>query len=82
MHRFVIALVAGLSLTAVARAAENAPFYPPAGLDMTGIDPDTRPGDDYFQHANGGWLARTVIPPDKPLMTEAQAVRDRIEAQL
>jgi putative endopeptidase len=58
------------------------PLYPPAGLDMTAVDDSTRPGDDFFQYANGAWLARTEIPPDKPFMTEAQAVRDRTESQL
>jgi putative endopeptidase len=58
------------------------PFYPPAGLDMGAADPTTRPGDNFFQYANGAWLARTAIPPDKPFMTEAQASRDRIELQL
>src|SRR5262249_52952298 len=39
-------------------------------------------GDDFFQFSNGGWLDRTRIPSDKPFMTEPQAVRDRVEAQL
>ena len=58
------------------------PFYPPAGLDMSATDPTTRPGDNFFQYANGNWLAHTPIPADKPFMTEAQAVRDRVELQL
>lgn len=58
------------------------PFFAPFGLDMTALDPRTRPGDDFFQYANGAWLARTPIPADKPFMTEAQAVRDRVELQL
>ncbi|MBV9622270.1 MAG: hypothetical protein JO341_14775, partial [Gammaproteobacteria bacterium] len=62
--------------------AADSPFYPPAGLDMSAFDPGTRPGDDFFQHVNGAWLARTVIPPDKASITEAQMVRDRIETQL
>ncbi|HEV8017802.1 MAG TPA: M13 family metallopeptidase [Steroidobacteraceae bacterium] len=71
------AAASGLS----ARAAGE-PMYPPAGLDMTAADPATRPGDDFFQYANGGWLVRTPIPPDKAFMTAAQAVRDRVEQQL
>ena len=60
----------------------DTPLYPPSGLDMSAIDFSIRPGGDFFQYANGAWLARTIIPPDKPFMTEAQATRDRIEAQL
>jgi putative endopeptidase len=69
----------GYALLAMAAAG---PMYPPAGLDMTAADPATRPGDDFFGYANGAWLARTSIPPDKPFMTAAQAVRDRVEQQL
>ena len=62
--------------------AATAPMYPPAGLDMSAVDTNTRPGNDFFQYADGAWLARTAIPADKPFMTEAQAVRDRVELQL
>jgi putative endopeptidase len=64
------------------RHAAGQPLYPPAGLDMSAADLSVRPGDDFFQFANGAWIARTTIPADKPFMTEAQAVRDRTEAQL
>jgi len=66
----------------VSQGGTGEPMYPPAGLDMTAADPATRPGDDFFQYANGAWLARTSIPPDKPFMTAGQAVRDRVEQQL
>jgi putative endopeptidase len=62
--------------------AGSEPLYPPVGLDMTAADSTTRPGDDFFQYANGSWLARTPIAPDKPYMTEAQSVRNRVEDQL
>jgi putative endopeptidase len=58
------------------------PLYPPVGLDMTAVDASTRPGDDFFQYANGAWIERTTIPADKPFMTEAQGIRDRTEAHL
>jgi len=58
------------------------PLYPPFGLDMSGADSSTRPGDDFFQYANGAWLARTTIPADKAFMSEMQLMRDRTEAQL
>jgi len=35
------------------------------GLDLAAINPDVRPGDDFFQYANGRWLALTKIPPDR-----------------
>jgi len=35
------------------------------GLDFAGTDPSVAPGDDFFRHANGRWLASTEIPPDR-----------------
>src|SRR5580658_7920589 len=58
------------------------PLYPPAGLDMSAMDSSVNPGDDFFQHCNGAWIARTVIPPDRPSTTEGQLMRERTEAQL
>ena len=48
----------------LAPAADDAPAYPPFGLDLTARDPSTRPGKDFFQFANGRYLARTTIPAD------------------
>jgi hypothetical protein len=36
-----------------------------AGIDHDSIDKNVRPQDDLFHHANGAWLAKTEIPPDK-----------------
>ena len=35
------------------------------GLDLAGIDRSVAPGDDFFRHANGTWLASTEIPADR-----------------
>ncbi len=37
----------------------------PWGFDMTGRDLATKPGDNFFQWANGAWSARTDIPSDR-----------------
>jgi putative endopeptidase len=34
-------------------------------LDFAGIDRSVAPGDDFFRYANGNWLAKTEIPPDR-----------------
>jgi putative endopeptidase len=39
---------------------------PDKGLDFAGIDRSVAPGDDFFRYANGSWLAKTEIPPDRP----------------
>jgi putative endopeptidase len=35
------------------------------GIDLTGIDKAVRPGDDFFDYANGTWLKNTEIPADR-----------------
>jgi predicted metalloendopeptidase len=43
------------------------PAEPPleSGIDLAGMNPELRPGDDFFEYANGRWLAATQIPPDR-----------------
>ncbi|MGH9394901.1 MAG: M13 family metallopeptidase [Terriglobales bacterium] len=52
-----IALV-GLAALALAAAA-------PHGIVIANMDPAVKPGNDFFMYANGGWIARTAIPPDR-----------------
>ena len=35
------------------------------GIDQSAIDASVAPGDDFFRYANGAWLKRTQIPPDR-----------------
>jgi len=35
------------------------------GLDLAGMDRSVAPGDDFYAHANGAWVKRTVIPADR-----------------
>ena len=77
------ALAASAALAAAAAPASfSGPLYPPVGLDMSAMDSSINPGDDFFQHCNGAWIARSIIPPDRPYVTEAQLMRERTEAQL
>jgi putative endopeptidase len=38
---------------------------PHAGLDLSLMDTTANPKDDFYQYANGGWLAKTEIPSDQ-----------------
>ena len=35
------------------------------GIDLAGMDPAVKPGDDFFKYANGTWFETTEIPPDR-----------------
>jgi predicted metalloendopeptidase len=41
-----------------------------------------RPQDDLFRHVNGGWLAKTEIPADRPIYGTFVALSDKAEADL
>jgi putative endopeptidase len=85
-HRLVAigaSLFASATLAAPAEPLSfGGPLYPPAGIDMSAMDSSVNPGDDFFQHCNGAWIARATIPPDRPYLTESQMMRERTEAQL
>jgi putative endopeptidase len=61
------ALLAFASLTAYAQKAP-APETDGALIaeaTVANMDRSVRPGDDFFRYANGDWLKRTEIPPDR-----------------
>jgi putative endopeptidase len=35
------------------------------GIAVANMDPSVKPGDDFYRYANGGWITRTEIPPDR-----------------
>jgi endothelin-converting enzyme/putative endopeptidase len=51
-----------LAFLAHAQQAEKPDTH---GISITNMDPSIKPGDNFYLYANGGWLERTVIPPDR-----------------
>lgn len=53
-----------------------------SGIDQSGFDTSVRPQDDFFQYANGKWIAENPIPADKTaygITTEIyETVQDRV----
>src|SRR6202023_1636534 len=35
------------------------------GIAVDNMDRSIKPGDDFYQYADGEWIKRTVIPPDR-----------------
>jgi putative endopeptidase len=80
---FLLLLGAAMSAPAQAQApAQSGPHYSPSGFDLTAIDRSSKPGDDFFQYANGRYLARAIIPADRPTVSRRYEMTDRMEAQL
>jgi putative endopeptidase len=46
------------------------------------IDTLTKPADDFFQFANGGWLKKNPIPPEESSWGIGNAVREEIYSRL
>src|SRR5581483_8580094 len=61
-----IALVASV-LTSHAQdaAKQDSPGQNTHGIVVANMDRSIKPGDDFYQYANGEWIKRTVIPPDR-----------------
>jgi putative endopeptidase len=65
-HPPVLRLLVILAVSAARpSAAQTAHPAPAPGLDTAGMDRSVKPGDNFFEFANGGWVARTEIPADR-----------------
>jgi len=83
----VLATAGALTLFAHAPHAASSPGatqpkFGTFGLDVAGGDPATKPGDDFFRYANGGWVDRTEIPADKPGYSLRVGMSDLTEQRL
>jgi putative endopeptidase len=75
-------LVLAATRSDTSRALEAAPQFGSWGFDLSGMARGARPGNSFFDYANGAWDARTVIPPDKVRFGMFDSLRDRSQAQV
>jgi putative endopeptidase len=59
------AAAAAIAVLAASHATRASASTSTHGVDITGVERSVTPGADFFRYANGGWLARTDIPPDR-----------------
>src|SRR5471032_1483562 len=52
------------------------------GVDLSGMDKSVAPGDDFFLHVNGKYLATVVIPPDRSSIGSFQQLQILSEERL
>jgi len=82
-HRSVL-LVPLLLLVLAASPAVVAepPVSATIGVDTGAMDTSVKPGDDFFEYANGAWLKRTEIPPEFSAFGSVYEVLLKTEAQV
>ncbi len=58
------------------------PHYGTWGFDTAGMNKAVAPGTSFFDYANGDWIARTQIPPDKTSYGAFDILADLSEARV
>jgi putative endopeptidase len=76
MHRQRITVISFCLLPVVALAALAATPAPRSGIDLEGMDTSVKPYEDFYDYANGKWLAATSIPPDKSRIVTFTLLQD------
>src|ERR1700751_6114945 len=66
----------------VAAAATTPPAFPPWGVTLDYLDPQVRPGADFFRYTNGRWLKTPALPADRTVAGVSLKVDQGNEAKL
>ncbi len=51
-------------------------------IDVSNLDTDMAPGDNFFRYANGGWLKKTPIPPEQSRWGAFNILQEETNANL
>src|SRR3954451_25243017 len=65
VYALVVLFLSVLFAQAYALAPPDVPAKTVHGIAVTSIDRSVQPGDDFYDYANGAWIKKTVIPPDR-----------------
>jgi len=60
LHKALLPALLCLALTAQSQAHSQT-----HGISTANMDPKVRPGDNFYLYANGGFVARTILPADR-----------------
>ncbi|GAB3026597.1 M13 family metallopeptidase [Oleiagrimonas citrea] len=55
---------------------------PVSGVDMAGIDHSVKPGDNFFDYANGAWLKTAKIPDDRSSIGNFLTIYERTQKHI
>ncbi len=75
--RFLFApIIVCIGFAFLAAGAQDAPRQTTHGIVVANIDRSVAPGDNFYLYANGNWIRRTVIPPDRASVSVFTALLD------
>ena len=57
--------VCAFGFTFLVSYAQDTPKQETHGIDVANMDRSVKPGDNFFEYANGDWIKRTQIPADR-----------------
>src|SRR5271165_7011910 len=57
-----------LALAPLAAYSQDAAKLQTHGIAIANMDPSVKPGDDFYEYSNGGWIKRTEIPADRSVI--------------
>ena len=72
----VVLSLSVLFARAYAPANVDVPTKTVHGIAVDHIDRSVQPGDDFYEYANGAWIKKTVIPPDRSIVGVFTALAD------
>jgi len=79
-------LLAGATPILAQPAASERPSaasrFAPWGVDLGARDPEIKPGDDFWRHANNRWFQANPIPADRTSWGVGSVLSEDVEAQL
>jgi endothelin-converting enzyme/putative endopeptidase len=75
-----LSVVLGVSLNLPAQSSSQAGDS--RGVVLANIDHSVKPGDNFYQYANGDWLKRTEIPADRAGVGGFSIVADRTDKRV
>jgi putative endopeptidase len=85
MRRFIIGgllTASAVSGFAAVHAQNGGSPYGSFGFDQAGMDQSVKPGDDFFNFANGSWVRNTQMPADKARYGTWDILADRSREQV
>ncbi len=73
--RFSVILILGLTLGFAAIAQSSGGSG--RGFNLANLDTTCKPCQDFYQYANGGWLAKNPVPPAFSSWGTTSPLRDK-----